>query len=288
MSYIHICSDCLPLQVLVLRLQTMDSIEARICAAAAGKLRCAALLQAASLLHTMQPKSAGTPCARSFADRSITGGFFDGKTSAEERRAYLLGLLRADGAAGGANAGATDCGPGLNALLARSEVELAQFAALDRHLDAQERSAGLEECAPANTHSHVVSGCISASWGRIGFVVLFCVVADRLLGHMSVPPLSSAQQRETQATRRAPYQRRAGRQGDGTVSYEDPFSAASAVQWFNGKDFRGAPAGLSAHTAAQPARRPSHPPVQCRLCLAAAALAVPLSPARRPQARRSR
>jgi len=115
-----------------------------------------------------------------------------------------------------------------------------------------------------------------------------CVVADRLLGHMSVPPLSSAQQRETQATRRAPYQRRAGRQGDGTVSYEDPFSAASAVQWFNGKDFRGAPAGLSAHTAAQPARRPSHPPVQCRLCLAGAALAVPLSPARRPQARRSR
>ncbi|EIE25454.1 hypothetical protein COCSUDRAFT_61671 [Coccomyxa subellipsoidea C-169] len=27
--------------------------------------------------------------------------------------------------------------------------------------------------------------------------------------------------------------------GDGTVSYEDPFSAASAVQWFNGKDFNG-------------------------------------------------
>lgn len=28
-------------------------------------------------------------------------------------------------------------------------------------------------------------------------------------------------------------------QGDGTVSYEDPFSAASAVDWFNGKDFQG-------------------------------------------------
>eukprot|EP00199_Chlamydomonas_sp_CCMP681_P005079 CAMPEP_0119106298 /NCGR_PEP_ID=MMETSP1180-20130426/4031_1 /TAXON_ID=3052 ORGANISM="Chlamydomonas cf sp, Strain CCMP681" /NCGR_SAMPLE_ID=MMETSP1180 /ASSEMBLY_ACC=CAM_ASM_000741 /LENGTH=116 /DNA_ID=CAMNT_0007091605 /DNA_START=71 /DNA_END=417 /DNA_ORIENTATION=+ len=27
--------------------------------------------------------------------------------------------------------------------------------------------------------------------------------------------------------------------GDGTVSYEDPFSASSAVQWFNGKDFKG-------------------------------------------------
>lgn len=27
--------------------------------------------------------------------------------------------------------------------------------------------------------------------------------------------------------------------GDGTVSYEDPFSAASAVQWFNNKDWKG-------------------------------------------------
>ena len=27
--------------------------------------------------------------------------------------------------------------------------------------------------------------------------------------------------------------------GDGTVTYEDPFSAGSAVQWFNGKDFKG-------------------------------------------------
>ena len=28
-------------------------------------------------------------------------------------------------------------------------------------------------------------------------------------------------------------------QGDGTVTYQDPFSAASAVQWFNGKEFKG-------------------------------------------------
>ena len=28
--------------------------------------------------------------------------------------------------------------------------------------------------------------------------------------------------------------------GDGTVTYEDPFSAASAVQWFNNKEFKGA------------------------------------------------
>ncbi len=28
--------------------------------------------------------------------------------------------------------------------------------------------------------------------------------------------------------------------GDGTVSYEDPFSAASAIEWFNNKEWRGA------------------------------------------------
>lgn len=27
--------------------------------------------------------------------------------------------------------------------------------------------------------------------------------------------------------------------GDGTVTYEDPFSAGSAVQWFHGKEFKG-------------------------------------------------
>jgi hypothetical protein len=66
-----------PAQVLVLRLLTARSVEERICAAAAGKL--------------------------AVADRSITGGFFDGKTDATARRAYLLDLLRekqtaADGA----------------------------------------------------------------------------------------------------------------------------------------------------------------------------------------------
>ena len=29
--------------------------------------------------------------------------------------------------------------------------------------------------------------------------------------------------------------------GDGTVSYEDPFSAASAVEWFNNKEWKGKP-----------------------------------------------
>ena len=28
--------------------------------------------------------------------------------------------------------------------------------------------------------------------------------------------------------------------GDGTVSYEDPFSASSAVDWFSNKDWKGA------------------------------------------------
>ena len=28
-------------------------------------------------------------------------------------------------------------------------------------------------------------------------------------------------------------------QGDCTVTYDDAFSAASAVEWFNGKDFKG-------------------------------------------------
>jgi RNA recognition motif-containing protein len=28
--------------------------------------------------------------------------------------------------------------------------------------------------------------------------------------------------------------------GDATVSYEDPFTAASAVEWFNGKEWKGA------------------------------------------------
>ncbi len=55
------------MQVLVLRLQTTNTIEEHIYNVASQK--------------------------RSVADRSITGGFFDGKTDAQERRAYLLGLL---------------------------------------------------------------------------------------------------------------------------------------------------------------------------------------------------
>lgn len=35
--------------------------------------------------------------------------------------------------------------------------------------------------------------------------------------------------------------------GDGTVSYEDPFAAGSAVEWFNNKEWKGAGAMVVAH-----------------------------------------
>lgn len=38
--------------------------------------------------------------------------------------------------------------------------------------------------------------------------------------------------------------------GDGTVSYEDPFSAGSAVEWFNGKEWKGVKASDHTFTAA--------------------------------------
>ena len=52
----------------MLRLLTAGSIEEQICRAAADK--------------------------RALADRCITGGFFDGKTGAQKRQAYLLSLIR--------------------------------------------------------------------------------------------------------------------------------------------------------------------------------------------------
>lgn len=66
--------------VLVLRLQTVGTVEERVTAVAADK--------------------------RGMADRSITGGFFDGKTSAAERQKYLLSLLRAQPDEGGGGGGA--------------------------------------------------------------------------------------------------------------------------------------------------------------------------------------
>ena len=65
--------------VLVFRLRTAGSIEERVQSSAAGK-------QAA-------------------ADASITGGFFDGRTSEAARRDYLVGLLRGGGGGNGGGGG---------------------------------------------------------------------------------------------------------------------------------------------------------------------------------------
>ena len=72
--------------VLVFRLRTAGTIEERVQAAAAGK-------QAA-------------------ADASITGGFFDGRTSESARRDYLVGLLRGGGGGGGGGGGRSRGGRG--------------------------------------------------------------------------------------------------------------------------------------------------------------------------------
>eukprot|EP00884_Botryococcus_braunii_P002020 jgi/Botrbrau1/11819/Bobra.0224s0017.2 len=95
-------------KVLVLRLQTAGTIEERIDLRAASK--------------------------RNFADASITGGFFDGHTSADDRRRYLLELLQS--AAGPNTHGA--CDNDLNELLARSKDEKVLFDHLQRTLQLRE------------------------------------------------------------------------------------------------------------------------------------------------------
>ncbi|KAG1672854.1 hypothetical protein FOA52_004658 [Chlamydomonas sp. UWO 241] len=45
--------------------------------------------------------------------------------------------------------------------------------------------------------------------------------------------------------------------GDGTVSYEDPFSAASAIEWFNGKEFKNSGAMLTVTLCEKKAVDPS-------------------------------
>ncbi|KAL4430828.1 hypothetical protein ABPG75_006084 [Micractinium tetrahymenae] len=103
-------------EVLVLRLKTVGTVEERIVAVASDKAQ--------------------------LADRSITGGFFDGKTSAEERQRYLLDTIRSSQRAAAPLAGSGDGGDGggalsdaqLNALLARGEGELELFEAEDRRM----------------------------------------------------------------------------------------------------------------------------------------------------------
>jgi SNF2 family DNA or RNA helicase len=116
--------------VLVLRMQTVGTVEERVAAVAADK--------------------------RGMADRSITGGFFDGKTSAAERQKYLLGLMKDGGTAKDASgaSGSKSSGGGnlrdseLNQLLARSEEELQLFEKEDARLIASEKEAW-KSSAPA-------------------------------------------------------------------------------------------------------------------------------------------
>lgn len=93
-------------EVLVLRLQTLGSVEERILEASSQK--------------------------RSLADRSITGGFFDGKTGADERRQYLLDLFKrsAQQQAADTTEGALSNSE-LNGLIARGDSELQLFEKWD-------------------------------------------------------------------------------------------------------------------------------------------------------------
>lgn len=89
--------------VLVLRLETVHSVEEQVRAAAEHKL--------------------------GVANQSITAGFFDNNTSAEDRREYLEGLLR--GSKKEEVAGVLD-DEALNYILARSDKEIDIFEAVDK------------------------------------------------------------------------------------------------------------------------------------------------------------
>ncbi|XP_031493485.1 chromatin structure-remodeling complex protein SYD [Nymphaea colorata] len=89
--------------VLVLRLETVRTVEEQVRAAAEHKL--------------------------GVANQSITAGFFDNNTSAEDRREYLEGLLRECKKEEAAPVLDDDA---LNYLLARSESEIDVFEAVDR------------------------------------------------------------------------------------------------------------------------------------------------------------
>eukprot|EP00798_Chlamydomonas_sp_ICE-L_P010150 gene10150-8053_t len=95
-------------QVTVLRLVTKGSVEEHIIKVAAEK--------------------------RKFADSSITGGFFDNETSAEERKEYLLSILTQPVLPSASNSENGDCtfsNKDLNQLLARSPTELDILEASD-------------------------------------------------------------------------------------------------------------------------------------------------------------
>ena len=72
----------------------------------------------------------------------LAGGFFDGKTSAEERQRFLLETIRtASSASGRRGGGSDDCERSdaqLNQLLARAPGEAEALAAEDRRMQAAE------------------------------------------------------------------------------------------------------------------------------------------------------
>lgn len=100
--------------VLVLRLETVHSVEEQVRAAAEHKL--------------------------GVANQSITAGFFDNNTSAEDRREYLEGLLR--GSKKEEVAGVLD-DEALNYILARSDEEIDIFEAVDKKRHEVEQAAWL-------------------------------------------------------------------------------------------------------------------------------------------------
>jgi superfamily II DNA or RNA helicase len=135
--------------VLVLRMQTVGTVEERVAAVAADK--------------------------RGMADRSITGGFFDGKTSAAERQKYLLGLLK-DSGGGGSGSGSGAGGSRssnlndseLNSLLARTEEELKLFEKEDARLIASEKEAWQKSSSSnSNSTSPTTAAAAAAAYSRL-------------------------------------------------------------------------------------------------------------------------
>ncbi|KAJ7527479.1 hypothetical protein O6H91_16G056700 [Diphasiastrum complanatum] len=105
--------------VLVLRLETVNSIEEQVRASAEHKL--------------------------GVANQSITAGFFDNNTSAEDRREYLEALLREPKKEEAASVLDNEA---LNCLLARSEGEFDIFEAVDKARREEEQARWLK-CHPS-------------------------------------------------------------------------------------------------------------------------------------------
>jgi hypothetical protein len=118
--------------VLVLRLQTIGTVEERI-------------------VHIASEK-------RGMADRSITGGFFDGRTGVAERQTYLLELLRAQRQEI-RDAGDDDAGhignAELNRMLARGDQELEVFEKEDERAVAEVAGHGPRLATMADVSSLV-------------------------------------------------------------------------------------------------------------------------------------